>query len=382
MRLHELTNSACDRNPSGVNLGKWRRRVVPSCNVCCWFGVFGWLAMAGPVALATEKSEGRDAGSFVRAFWLVQRFGTIEAADPRYDERTKARLTAALAKDGTITDRAIKNDLLDAKSFQKLAGSDDALQAAEVRQALEVGVPETRRRLLPPVANHFNALTTSFDRIDAAHLTAGEQLAEWIVANYQPGKSLPIIFVCTGNSRRSILASTMGNVAAAYWGLPEVQCYSGGTAPSAFNSRTIAALQAIGIEIEPTGEEAQRSLEGAPNPMYSVRWGETAGEAGAAMETVEFSKHYGDAGNPQSGFAAVMVCSQADTECPAVKGASRRVSMPYLDPKMYDDSEYEEVKYAERRDDLGRLMLAVLLKARRQLEAQGKFASVGPATRR
>jgi hypothetical protein len=150
--------------------------------------------------------------------------------------------------------------------------------------------------------------------------------------------------------------------------------------PSAFNSRTVATLKAIGIEIEPTGEEAKRGLDGSPNPLYSIRWGEETGDSAPVMETIEFSKHYGDVSNPQSGFAAIMICSQADSECPMVKGASRRISMPYLDPKMYDDSEYEGAKYAERRDDVGRLMLAVLLKARRQLEADGKITSpaIGP----
>jgi hypothetical protein len=263
---------------------------------------------------------------------------------------------------------------MDAKTFQALAGADDRLQASELRQALDTDMPESRRRLLPAVAAHLSTLTTSFDRINGAHLAAGEKLAEWIVASYQHGKPLSIIFVCTGNSRRSILGATMGNVAADYWGLPEIRCYSGGTAPSAFNPRTIATLKAIGIEVEPTGEEAERGLEGSPNPIYLVRWGDTAGNAAPAMETIEFSKHYSNAANPQTGFAAIMVCSQADAECPMVRGASRRISMPYLDPKAYDDSEYEAAKYAERRDDLGRLMLAVMLKSRRQLEASGKIA--------
>lgn len=338
---------------------------------CCWIGVLGMPAVA---VMAAGKDDGAGPGPFVRALWAVQRYGGPDAADPRHDEQTKASLTAALTKAGTITNRAITNKLMDAKTFQAIAGSDDVVQASELQSALEAATCDSRRRLLPAVAAHFDQLTTSFDRIDSPHLAAGEQLAEWIVASYQPGKTLPLIFVCTGNSRRSILGATMGNVAAAYWGLPEVRCYSGGTAPSAFNSRTIATLKAIGVDIEPTGEEAARGAEGTANPVYCVRWGESGEKDEPAMETIEFSKHYGDTANPQSGFAALMVCSQADAECPMVRGASRRISMPFLDPKSYDDGDYETIKYAERRDDLGRLMLAVMLKARRQLEATGKIA--------
>ena len=230
-----------------------------------------------------------------------------------------------------------------------------------------------RRRLYPQLAAHLDELTTSFDRIDAAHLKAGEQLADWLAARYEIGKELPLVFVCTGNSRRSILGATMANAAAAYWGLPEIRGYSGGTEPSAFNNRSVAALQAIGIEIEPTGKEATRGAGQEPNPIYAVRWGETADAAQPAMETLEFSKHYSDFSNPKSGFAALMVCTHADQNCPIVEGASRRISMPYLDPKAYDGSEYEAAKYAERRDDMGRLMLAVMLKARRKLIHDGKL---------
>lgn len=338
------------------------------------YGWIGVLALSPTVLTATEKPPSRDAGPFVRALWAVQRYGTPDAADPRHDERTKAVLAASIAKDGTLTTRAVENKLMDEKTFKTLAGDGNRLDSSTLQRALDRDLPPTRRRLLPILAAHLDALTTSFDRIDAADLAAGEKLAAWIVANYEQGKTLPIIFVCTGNSRRSIIGATMGNAAADYWGLPEVRCFSGGTAPSAFNSRSIATLKAAGIEIEPTAEQAERGAEGAPNPIYLVRWGEPAGKGEPAMETVEFSKHYSDRENPQSGFAAVMVCSQADAECPIVKGAAQRIPMPFLDPKIYDDGAYETEKYAERRDDLGRLMLAVMLKARRQLEAAGKMA--------
>ena len=60
----------------------------------------------------------------------------------------------------------------------------------------------------------------------------------------------------------------------------------------------------------------------------------------------------------------------AAASSPFVKGAALRVSMPYLDPKIYDDSAYEAAKYAERRDDIGRLMLSVMMQVRNQLGRQ------------
>ena len=232
--------------------------------------------------------------------------------------------------------------------------------------------PRAANRLLPKVREHADLLTTSFDMIDETHRLAGQKLVDWIAKNYRPGKPLDVVVVCTGNSRRSILGATMGNIAAAYYGMPEIRFHSGGTAPTAFNARTVNALKEIGVEVEPTGKEAARGEPKTANPVYRVRWG-SPGETGEpSLEATEFSKHYGDPANPQQGFAALMVCGEADAACPFVKGAALRVSMPYLDPKIYDGGAYEAAKYAERRDDMGRLMLAVMMQARQRI------ASVGP----
>lgn len=91
---------------------------------------------------------------------------------------------------------------------------------------------------------------------------------------------------------------------------------------------------------------------------------------GEGFETLEFSRHYADSANPQKDFAALMVCSEADEGCPFVKGATLRLSMPYLDPKIYDGGSYEVAKYAERRDDIGQLMLAVMAQARGELASK------------
>ena len=98
-----------------------------------------------------------------------------------------------------------------------------------------------------------------------------------------------------------------------------------------------------------------------PTPIYEIRWGKPDEPA---WKAAEFSKKYFDPSNPQEGFAALMVCGEAYRHSAVVKGAALRVSMPYLDPKIYDGGLYETAKYAERRDDMGRLMLAVMMQVR------------------
>ncbi len=326
--------------------------------------------IAALALVAGAPAPGDNVGPLVRAVWLVQRYGTADAVLPANDQRLKGALFKALGKDGELTLSEL-DGLMEPETFKKLAGSDDRMSREEITKAVEAAAPESRMRLLPKVREHADRLTASFDMIGETHRPAGQKLVEWIAKNYRPGEPLDVVVVCTGNSRRSIIGSTMGNMAAAYYGMPEIRFHSGGTAPTAFNSRTVKTLKEIGIEIEPTGKEAARGEPQTANPMYRVCWG-SPGETGSQpMEATECSKHYDDPANPQKGFAALMVCSEADAACPLVKGAGLRVSMPYLDPKIYDGGAYETAKYAERRDDIGRLMLSVMMQARQRIAAMG-----------
>jgi arsenate reductase (thioredoxin) len=325
-----------------------------------------YLSMIAALALTVGPAPGGDVGPLVRALWLVQRYGTAVAADPVNDQRVKGTLFKALGKEGELTLAELEG-FMEAETFKKLAGSDDRISPAEIKKAVETAVPESRSRLLPKVRQYSDSLTTSYDMIGETHRLAGRKLVDWIAKNYRPGQPLDVVVVCTGNSRRSILGATMGNIAAAYYGMPEVRFHSGGTAPTAFNARTVNALKEIGVEVEPTGKEAARGEPQTANPVYRVRWG-TPGETGdPSLEAMEFSKHYANPANPQQCFAALMVCGEADAGCPFVKGSALRLSMPYLDPKIYDGGVYETAKYAERRDDLGRLMLSVMMQARRHI---------------
>jgi arsenate reductase len=226
---------------------------------------------------------------------------------------------------------------------------------------------EKGRGLAPGLSAHISGLEVSLDQIDEPHRSAAKALAAWIASRYVPGQPLEIIVCCTGNSRRSVLASIMGNIGAAHTGLHDVRFHSSGTSPTAVNSRTIAALEALdGVTIKPTGDEATRGASGEANPRYRIRWG---GEEW--QEAEDFSKALGDPSLPKKDFGVIIVCSDADVGCPTVAGASVRIPMLFVDPKEHDGSAHEAEEYARTRDIIGRVVLASLLEARRLSEERG-----------
>jgi len=226
-----------------------------------------------------------------------------------------------------------------------------------------------REFLFPKVQSQCDLLSAQSALISPAHLDGSERLFQAIVSQYVPGEELGVIVICTGNSRRSMLAATLGNIAAAYHGIAELRFYSGGTHPSAFNLRTIRTLKELGVVIEPLNENATVGDVGEVNPKYMISWGNLPRMGVNRFEIKEFSKIYRDSHNPAKSFIALLVCDEADASCPNVPGAFQRIAMPFQDPKSFDGSDLESAKYSERRDEIGRVMLSIVLKAKRHLAA-------------
>jgi arsenate reductase (thioredoxin) len=149
-------------------------------------------------------------------------------------------------------------------------------------------------------------------------------------------KKLPVqlTFICTHNSRRSHFAQVWAQTAAAYYGVPNISCYSGGTETTAFNINAVKALEQSGFVISPITQ--------GTNPHYEVKF------AADAPAIDAYSKKYGDAPNPSKDYGAVLTCSQADASCPIVFGADGRFKVPYEDPKLSDGTNQQEKIYQER----------------------------------
>lgn len=195
-------------------------------------------------------------------------------------------------------------------------------------------------RLLPQLNTFAESLLQEAHQIPGERKALLQQLADYLAQS----KTAPVKlnFICTHNSRRSHIAQAWAAAGAAYFGIPGVQTYSGGTEATALNPRAVAALQRAGFQIHNPGGE---------NPHYQVAFAETQ------APLICYSKTFDAPVNPQSGFAAIMTCSDADENCPLIPGAAFRLPLTYEDPKAADGTPEEAVRYDERVRQIGREIL-------------------------
>lgn len=203
--------------------------------------------------------------------------------------------------------------------------------------------PEKKATFYAPVEKNIETYKKEFDQIPEERKKALKKLALFVESKVKAGEKAELIFICTHNSRRSHISQVWAQAAAAYYGIPNVITYSGGTEATAFNPRAVKAMEEAGFKIKKTTE--------GTNPVYEVRFADN----GVAIKA--FSKKYDGEGNPKSGFGAVMTCSQADQNCPVVVGATVRIATPYDDPKDFDGTPQEAAKYTERVHQIGREIL-------------------------
>src|SRR5690606_3948054 len=98
--------------------------------------------------------------------------------------------------------------------------------------------------------------------------------------------SLPvnINFICTHNSRRSHLSQIWAQVAAVYFDISEVYCYSGGTEETALFPKVAETLIAQGFHFNIISEGS--------NPIYAIKYDDNM------LPIIGFSKKYDSPFNP------------------------------------------------------------------------------------
>ncbi|MGV6844969.1 MAG: arsenate-mycothiol transferase ArsC [Lutibacter sp.] len=174
--------------------------------------------------------------------------------------------------------------------------------------------------------------------ISAERKSVLQDLIDFIQTKVDAGKNVNLIFICTHNSRRSHLSQIWAQTAAYFYNVKNVYCYSGGTEATALFPMVAETLRNSGFEIE--------TLSTGNNPVYAVKFSENE------PSVIGFSKTFDDKFNPQSNFAAIMTCSQADAGCPFIAGADKRFPVKYDDPKEFDNTLLQKEKYQERSNQI------------------------------
>lgn len=201
---------------------------------------------------------------------------------------------------------------------------------------------KTTVHFYPPLKSYIEGLIAEADRVSEDRRAILDRLASYVRQKHQKDERVALNFICTHNSRRSQLSQVWAATAASWFGLDQLEVFSGGTEATAFNPRAVAALERAGFQIQkPEGE----------NPHYLVAYAEEA----QALEC--FSKTYDDPFNPQDHIAAIMTCSDADENCPFIPGVELRLPLTYDDPKEADDTPEETARYDERTRQIGRELL-------------------------
>lgn len=161
-----------------------------------------------------------------------------------------------------------------------------------------------------------------------------QPLIDYIQSKVGAGRSVKLNFICTHNSRRSHLSQIWAQTMAFYFGINNVQCFSGGTEATAMFPKVAETLTSQGFSVT--------ELSTGVNPVYSVKFADNE------HPVIGFSKVFDAEFNPKFSFAAIMTCSQADDGCPFIAGAEKRLPVRYDDPKLYDNTDLQTEKYSER----------------------------------
>lgn len=184
------------------------------------------------------------------------------------------------------------------------------------------------------IKEYLDDLSSLFDLIPDKRKQILEELSKYIAKKSTQKGSVNLVYICTHNSRRSHFGQVWAQVAANYYQIKSLTSYSGGTEATAFNPNAIAALRRIGFDVHAKDQSA--------NPRYAVLFDEQESPVFC------FSKVYEHPQNPQSEFAAIMTCSDAEENCPFIPGAELRVGTTYEDPKAFDNTPQQDEKYEER----------------------------------
>ena len=117
----------------------------------------------------------------------------------------------------------------------------------------------------PTLSKTISGLVENFKITDERKATL-QPLIDFIQDKKDKNLPINLNFICTHNSRRSHLSQVWAQVAAAFYKVPNVSCYSGGTEETALFPKVAETLSTQGFQV------LKISVE--PNPVYAIKFDE------------------------------------------------------------------------------------------------------------
>ena len=154
------------------------------------------------------------------------------------------------------------------------------------------------------------------------------EIGNYVHKTISENKTPKLNFICTHNSRRSQFCQFWATFFSNYYNI-KCEVFSGGSFETEVNRNVINNIKDYGFNI---------ISKLSNNPTYSIKFkNQNLGNY--------FSKLYNDFENPKNEFAAILTCQDAEKDCPLVEGAEIKFSLQYEDPKKYDNTKLEKIKY-------------------------------------
>ena len=157
------------------------------------------------------------------------------------------------------------------------------------------------------------------------------EIINYIQSKIDLEKEINLNFICTHNSRRSHFSQIWAQVLSDYFKIKKFKSFSGGTISTEIAENVINSLIKCGFRLN--------SKIRKKNLIYKLSYSDHLNEISC------FSKKFNDKVNPKKNFVALMTCSSAEKNCPFIMGADKIISIPYEDPKIFDNSRFCDEEY-------------------------------------
>ncbi len=187
------------------------------------------------------------------------------------------------------------------------------------------------RPLYPILFEYSKDLYPEYKEIPEERRFKLEAVAEYIREKVEIGETPEIMFIGSNQATRSLLAQVWARAAAHYYGVDDVELYSGGIHEGPITTNTITAIERAGFIVYKIKEGGQL--------FYQVKYSFNL------KPIVIYPKKIDDRLNPPADFMAVIVCQSAAQNLPVVKGTRKRLELTFNDPYGYEGLEEENEEY-------------------------------------